>query len=420
MAPKCPSENTAAVDQSSFWSSGSLHWDKHRIGWAIAGACTVVTVIISIISVFSHCRNYTSPRHQRQIIRILYMPPVYAVISFLSYRFFRDYTYYSFIEVVYEAVTLSAFLLLLIEYVADFREGDRQNLLKEKEKRRLMIPFCCFRYRPTKPYFMYAVKWSVLQYVIVRPLISLIGIICQAKGILCESEGFNAHYANVYLEAIDFVSISVALYGLLLFYGLTRTELEGKRPLAKFLCIKLIVMFTFYQSFIFSALQGRVIHATEYWTETNIADGLNALAICIEMIFFSSLMWWAYPAREYRREPGQRATGILRPLWDSINYADFAREILSSTIYLFNPKKYKAEKAQQEKEGRPPIPTFASAFNLEDSERNSRNRTHGRLSGDIPLTARYSGDRGRYEPAPVDEGRQWNEKQHVASPKMQV
>ena len=31
-------------------------------------------------------------------LRILYMPPVYAVISFLSYRFFRDYTYYDLIE----------------------------------------------------------------------------------------------------------------------------------------------------------------------------------------------------------------------------------------------------------------------------------------------------------------------------------
>lgn len=28
-------------------------------------------------------------------IRILYMPSVYAIISFLSYRFFRSYTYYS-------------------------------------------------------------------------------------------------------------------------------------------------------------------------------------------------------------------------------------------------------------------------------------------------------------------------------------
>ena len=32
-------------------------------------------------------------------IRILYMPPVYAIISFFSYRFFRSYTYYELIEV---------------------------------------------------------------------------------------------------------------------------------------------------------------------------------------------------------------------------------------------------------------------------------------------------------------------------------
>lgn len=40
----------------------------------------------------------------------------------------------------------------------------------------------------------------------------------------------------------------IALYGLIVFYELTKEELKGKRPLAKFLSIKLIVMFTFYQS----------------------------------------------------------------------------------------------------------------------------------------------------------------------------
>lgn len=43
---------------------------------------------------------------------------------------------------------------------------------------------------------------------------------------------------------------SIALYGLILFYGLTKDELVGRRPLAKFLSIKLIVMATFYQSFV--------------------------------------------------------------------------------------------------------------------------------------------------------------------------
>jgi len=45
-------------------------------------------------------------------------------------------------------------------------------------------------------------------------------------------------------------SPSIALYGLLVFYGLMHEELENRRPMAKFLSIKLIVMFTFYQSFI--------------------------------------------------------------------------------------------------------------------------------------------------------------------------
>ncbi|KAF9465053.1 DUF300-domain-containing protein [Collybia nuda] len=317
----CPSDNASAIDQSSFWGPDGVNWDAHRTGWVVAGTCTIVTLIISFVSVLRHCRNYTNPRQQRQILRILYMPPIYAVISFLSYRFFRDYIYYSLIEVVYEAVTLSAFLLLLIEFVMDSANVvNPADALARKEKRRLIIPLCCWRYRPTKPYFMYAVKWSVLQYIIVRPAISIISIICQAANVLCPSEGFSPHYADVYLETIDFISISVALYGLLLFYSLTKDELKGRRPLAKFLAIKLIVFFTFYQSFIFSALNGKVIHgkffSTEFWTSTNIANGLNALAICIEMIFFSAFMLWAYPSKEYRRKSGSPATRIWRPLWD--------------------------------------------------------------------------------------------------------
>ncbi|OJA11640.1 hypothetical protein AZE42_04761 [Rhizopogon vesiculosus] len=336
MAPSCPSENLTAVDQSSFWSSGNLNWDEHRIGWAIAGGCAVLTVLISIVSVLQHCRNYNKPNEQRQILRILYMPPVYAVISFFSYRYFRSYTYYSLIEVAYEAVTLSAFLLLLIEFVAATAiDRDATKAMERKDKRPLPIPFCCWRYRPTKPYFMYTLKWSVLQYVMIRPAVSIAGIICQLYNVLCESGPYSIYFANVYLEAIDFVSISVALYGLILFYGLTKEELEGRRPLAKFLAIKLIVMFTFYQSFIFSALEGRVIQATQYWTATNIADGLNALATCIEMVFFSTFMMWAYTANEYK-VPGNRKTSIWRPLWDSVNYWDFIKEIGGSLKFFFD------------------------------------------------------------------------------------
>jgi len=263
------------------------------------------------------------------------MPPVYAVVSFFSYRYFRDYTYYSLAETIYEAITLSAFLMLLIEYVASTATGhSAEGALARKNKQPLPFPFCCWRYRPTKAYFMYTVKWSVMQYVLIRPAVSIAGMICQHYNVLCASGPFSVHFAEVYLESVDFVSISIALYGLVLFYDLTKEELAGRRPLAKFLAIKLIVMFTFYQSFMLNVLKDHIIHGTAFWTSTNIADGLNALAICIEMVFFSLFMMWAYNWKEYRVEPGERHTSIWRPLWDSINLWDFAVEIGSELSYF--------------------------------------------------------------------------------------
>lgn len=331
----CPSDNTQVVDQSHFWSSGGPHLDAHRIGWVVAGIGALVTVIISAITVLHHCRNYTNPAEQRQIIRVLYMPPVFAIISFFSYRFFRSYTYYSLVEVVYEAITISAFLLLLIEYVASTSIGhSTEGALARKGKRPLPAPFCCWQFRPTKAYFMYTLKWSVMQYVVVRPALSIAGIICQRFNVLCESSSYNVHFASLYLDTIDLISVSIALYGLVLFYDLTKEELAGRRPLAKFLSIKLIVFFTFYQSFLFTAMEGRVIHGTEFWTSTNIADGLNALATCIEMIFFATFMMWSFNWKEYQLKPGEPHTSVWRPLWDSINLWDFAMEISSQLTYF--------------------------------------------------------------------------------------
>lgn len=58
MAPTCASGNTAAVDQSNFWSSGNLNWDEHRIGWAIAGGCAAL-VSPSLVLANAPSQNFT-------------------------------------------------------------------------------------------------------------------------------------------------------------------------------------------------------------------------------------------------------------------------------------------------------------------------------------------------------------------------
>ena len=44
--PCSVSENTIATDEGSFFSSSNMHWDAHRIGWAVAGGCTILVCSI--------------------------------------------------------------------------------------------------------------------------------------------------------------------------------------------------------------------------------------------------------------------------------------------------------------------------------------------------------------------------------------
>jgi len=283
-----------------------------------------------------HSRNYYRPLEQRQIIRILLMPPVYATISFFSYRFFRAYTYYSLVEAIYEALAIAAFLMLLIQFVGESTDEQRK-VLASKSKRKIPIPFCCWRYRPSKPYFMYTLKWAVLQYCIFRPLVSIAGVITEAYNVLCPDQ-YSIHFAAVYLDSVDFVSFSIALYALIVFYVLTRDNLAGKQPLAKFSSIKLIVFFTFYQGFLFSLLQSHnVIKGTTYWTATNVADGLQALCTCVEMVLFAALMLWSFNSRDYRAMRGDRPhTNPFKSFLHSQNYWDFISDIGAAFKFFFD------------------------------------------------------------------------------------
>ena len=141
------------------------------------GSMAVITILLTTINITVHARSecsctnpsavpyssrsidYYRPLQQRQIIRILLMPPVFAIISFFSYRYFRDYTYYSLVETVYGALGVSAFFMLLIQYVSS-SPAEVKMIFARKSKKNMLFPFCCWRYRPGKPHFMHTLKVS--------------------------------------------------------------------------------------------------------------------------------------------------------------------------------------------------------------------------------------------------------------------
>ncbi|KAI0274076.1 hypothetical protein BGY98DRAFT_936125 [Russula aff. rugulosa BPL654] len=93
-------------------------------------------------------------------------------------------------------------------------------------------------------------------------------------------------FVNITMCYVRLGPIALAIQSIAIWFGpflsSTKEEFAGAgRPSCRFY-LKLIVLFTFYQSFVFNALKGRVIHGTQFWTATNVADGLNVLTICIE------------------------------------------------------------------------------------------------------------------------------------------
>ncbi|CAE6439273.1 unnamed protein product [Rhizoctonia solani] len=292
-------------------------WYAGRTGWIISAAFVLALFLITCINVSRHARNYRAPKEQRQIMRILYMPLVYGSVSWLSYRFIDEYVYISLVFVIYEALALSAFLYLMIQYVANSAEsGSVEEILSKKDKARLPPP------------------WLVFQFIIIRPTMSIISIVCHALNVLCPSSMSLAH-PNFWLSFIDIQSMVTAMFGLLLFYRVNRQELNGHRPLLKFTIVKIVVAVSVIQEFVFKLLRtSGTIKATENWSATHVADGLTAFALTIEMTFISIAMAWAYSASEYFTSESPKGT-VTQALIDSINFGDFITEMKRSLVFFY-------------------------------------------------------------------------------------
>jgi hypothetical protein len=83
-------------------------------------------------------------------------------------------------------------------------------------------------------------KYWTWQFVVVRPVCSILIIALQLLGL------YPSWVSWTFTIILNF-SVSMALYALVIFYHLFAKELAPHKPLAKFLCIKGIVFFSFWQ-----------------------------------------------------------------------------------------------------------------------------------------------------------------------------
>jgi len=327
------------------------------IAWGTAGACTSLACLLSIILIYMHLRHWTVPNQQKCIVRLILMVPIYSFDSWISLRF-KDYAlYFDIGRDCYEAYVIYQFFSLLTAYIEGDKPGTLYTILESKNFVKYPPPLCCLPPFKPSPLFYFITKQSILQYVVIRPVMSIIAVVLAATGYY-EEGNFRPWFGYVYVTAILFTSVFLSMYFLVWFYFTTEEDLEPYSPIPKFLCIKAILFFSFWQQVLIAVLVYFNVVPLEVgdWTQDNISRGLQDFIICIEMFILSIVHIYVFTYKVYQEDdlawyksPKAAARAIKEPVKnfakDVMNPADVVKDMK----HAYDPKNVKHAKKEHKR-----------------------------------------------------------------------
>ncbi|XP_065338289.1 transmembrane protein 184B isoform X1 [Cloeon dipterum] len=314
----------------------------------IAGAFVWVALVLTCHQIYQHLRWYSNPSEQRWIVRILFIVPIYGFYSWLSLMFFNNESYYVYFFTVrdcYEAFVIYSFLSLCYEYLGG--EGNIMSEIRGKPIRSsCTYGTCCLVGKTYTIGFLRFCKQATLQFCLVKPLMALIIIILQAFGKYHDGDwSFAKGY--FYITMIYNVSVSLALYGLFLFYFATRDLLTPFDPVLKFCTVKSIIFLSFWQGVLLAVLEkagaiAPIIDSSGMPTSAGtVSAGYQNFLICIEMFFAAVALRFAFPHTVYAQGCLRDASGrsvTMHSISSSLKETMNPRDIMTDAIHNFHPQ----------------------------------------------------------------------------------
>ena len=100
----------------------------------------------------THMVNYTIPREQRLLLRIILLPPVFTICNLISTIFYPSAVYLNQIPKIVEAIGLAAVFQLYVAYLTPGTTTDqRDHYFENLERTHVKFPlFCCLSQRHKK------------------------------------------------------------------------------------------------------------------------------------------------------------------------------------------------------------------------------------------------------------------------------
>ncbi|NP_001312126.1 transmembrane protein 184C-like [Nicotiana tabacum] len=288
---------------STDWLATKMELDRGKVTLIGSTICLMLTMHFSIQLVTEHFMSWKKPKEQKAIIIIVLMAPLYAIDSFIGLiDFMGSKPFFTFLDSVkecYEAIVMAKFLALMYTYL---NISISKNIVPDEIKgRQIHHSFPMTLFQPHTAHLNHhtlkLLKNWTWQFVVIRPVCSILMIALQLLGVY-------PSWVSWTFTMILNISVSLALYSLVIFYHVFAKELAPHKPLAKFLCVKGIVFFVFWQGILLEILVSLgIIRSQHFWLDVeHIQEGIQNVLVIVEMVFFAIFMRHAYSAAPYRQE----------------------------------------------------------------------------------------------------------------------
>ena len=268
----------------------------------IAGLATLTAVGLSLHLINSHLRSYYKPQRQRYIIRILWMVPIYALDSFLSLCFIPLAPVFEVPRDAYEAYVLYNFVALMIDCCGG--ESDARAFFATATPQKHWFPFGWLG-EHDMTVFLETTRLCVLQYSVIRPVNAILTLVFYFSSVGYDDQNLSPTTSSyLWIMLINNASVTLALYYLIYFYhaALPCEPLQQCRPLAKFLAVKAVVFFCFWQYTVIALLGavGVIDRDLAHKSKRSTQTGLTDFIVCLEMALFAAVHECVFTASEHR------------------------------------------------------------------------------------------------------------------------
>ncbi|CAN6674663.1 vacuole membrane protein Hfl1p [Trichomonascus vanleenenianus] len=265
----------------------------------VTGVCAFGSIFISALSIFLHFKNYRKPMDQRLIVRIQLLLPLFALSSWCGLVSNPLSSVLEPIEEIYEAFVIYTFFTLLTNILGGERDIIISTSGRPPKDHLWPLNYFCDKVDISDPYTFLSIKRGILQYTWLKPFLSLATVLMNITDTY-QSNTIGLKSGYMWIGLIYNVSITISLYSLALFWYCLLEDLAPYRPFPKFICVKIIIFFSYWQGFLLSILVYiGIIPAAGSSGSNNIARAIQNSLMCIEMLGFAIGHWFAFSYQDY-------------------------------------------------------------------------------------------------------------------------